>query len=356
MKRHFAAFTALALLATLTSGCSSSTAQSGTSASPQSGTAAALPQTGTYEPIQPVKDEARGMLPLDPYWGGPVSDLESQAREAVIVDCMHKAGYADEKPRFDYSAPRSESLVEGSLFRHRFNEDLAAEYGYRWAPDPQDTLTEAEAELFHNKPEEYHNTRDNCWEYADKVVPTRAIPLPPEEEATEKAKIEEELKYIDEQMAAGVENPEPPPSNEPLTISEQMNRGIPFDQKSTDLLEQSATQWRECMEPLGIVDLPDEPSDPRNLVPMDSSLRQRWNIESPADPSASAEEIEYATHDAKCRRSSGWFDNYYEAQWNAEQKFVDEHRDELEPILQRFREVVPQYYEIIAQYSGTQSS
>lgn len=37
-----------------------------------------------------------------------------------------------------------------------------------------------------------------------------------------------------------------------------------------------------------------------------------------------------------------------------QERSVEQNRSELEPILQRFREVVPQYYDIVVKYSGGQ--
>lgn len=87
------------------------------------------------------------MLPFDMYWGNPVWELELRAGQAIIVDCMHHAGYTDERINHGYSAPTPEDVVEGTgslLGLHKFNEDLAAKYGYRWAPNPQDIVTEGD--------------------------------------------------------------------------------------------------------------------------------------------------------------------------------------------------------------------
>lgn len=132
-----------------------------------------------------------------------------------------------------------------------------------------------------------------------------------------------------------------------------MERGWWFPDEATQAqLDKSTAAWRECMEPHGIADLPEEPWSTDSRMP--HSLLERWDVESLADLSASSEEIEYVTHDAKYCRSSGWSENYYNVQWDTQERSVEQNRSELEPLLQRFREVVPQYYDIVVKYSGGQ--
>ena len=76
------------------------------------------------------------------------------------------------------------------------------------------------------------------------------------------------------------------------------------------------------------------------------SLLQRWDW-APTG-TASADEIQVASADAACRRSSGWFDALYEAEWNLRQAFVDEHRTELEPVRQALDTARDRYRSIIA--------
>lgn len=74
---------------------------------------------------------------------------------------------------------------------------------------------------------------------------------------------------------------------------------------------ESAKEWHACMEPAGVIDLPEDPM----LMPS-PSIREAGGIEMVPDsapPPASQWEKDVAVADFRCRESSGWT----QARWNA---------------------------------------
>ena len=274
-----------------------------------------------------TKDQSHWTLPTDPYYGGQISALTSQAEETVVKNCMVKAGFSDYRVRMDASAPAPANLA-GDGISVLFNETTAKQFGYRRAPDPRDLL-EAEIEasggdLFNGKSNEFFDQLDICNLEGQAVVAGVSV---------------DDFKASHQESAGSADAVQ----ENPASIGSQLNR-LAVDLNSPEL-SAAAASWRECMAPLGISDLPDRPWDAGSMG-LPESLRDKWGWRPIATPSA--DEIATASADAACRASSGWTDTLYQQEWDTRQAFVDAHRAELAPVLAEHQAEAARAREIIA--------
>lgn len=283
-----------------------------------------LPQFILSDEI-PEKDQRRWVTPTDVYYKGSGA-LKVDALVSIEVRCMREAGYADYPMHLIPFAPSSETTAADG-FSYLFNEETAAKYGYRLAADPGMKM-DVKIPDYDAMPVEYQETYDRCYMQAmeqmnDGIIEDEDLPSP--EEMTED--------YILKQRE---------------TIGSQLNR-LDVDFSDSDLVA-AALRWRECMAPLGIVDLPERPywMTPGGIP---ESLKIRWSWETWGEPSA--DEISIATHDAHCRRSSGWFDTLYEKEWTLKEEFVTAHREELAPLLEQEQKMLTRAIEVLAENGYT---
>ena len=274
-----------------------------------------------------TKDQSHWTLPTDPYYGGQISALTSQAEETVVKNCMVKAGFSDYRVRMDASAPAPANLA-GDGISVLFNETTAKQFGYRRAPDPRDLLeveTEASGgDLFNGKSNEFFDQLDICNLEGQAVVAGVSV---------------DEFKASHQESAGSADAVQ----ENPASIGSQLNR-LAVDLNSPEL-SAAAASWRECMAPLGISDLPDRPWDAGSMG-LPESLRDKWGWRPTGKPSA--DEIATASADAACRASSGWTDTLYQQEWDTRQAFVDAHRAELAPVLADHQAEAARAREIIA--------
>ena len=274
-----------------------------------------------------TKDQSHWTLPTDPYYGGQISALTSQAEETVVKNCMVKAGFSDYRVRMDASAPAPANLA-GDGISVLFNETTAKQFGYRRAPDPRDLLeveTEASGgDIFNGKSNEFFDQLDICNLEGQAVVAGVSV---------------DEFKASHQESAGSADAVQ----ENPASIGSQLNR-LAVDLNSPEL-SAAAASWRECMAPLGISDLPDRPWDAGSMG-LPESLRDKWGWRPTGKPSA--DEIATASADAACRASSGWTDTLYQQEWDTRQAFVDAHRAELAPVLAEHQAKAARAREIIA--------
>ena len=274
-----------------------------------------------------TKDQSHWTLPTDPYYGGQISALTSQAEETVVKNCMVKAGFSDYRVRMDASAPAPANLA-GDGISVLFNETTAKQFGYRRAPDPRDLLeveTEASGgDLFNGKSNEFFDQLDICNLEGQAAVAGVSV---------------DEFKASHQESAGSADAVQ----ENPASIGSQLNR-LAVDLNSPEL-SAAAASWRECMAPLGISDLPDRPWDAGSMG-LPESLRDKWGWRPTGKPSA--DEIATASADAACRASSGWTDTLYQQEWDTRQAFVDAHRAELAPVLAEHQAEAARAREIIA--------
>lgn len=308
--RHALAPVALALAASLLLGACSDDSADQTGA-PAAGASAA----GGSTAVAVAKDPAHWTMPTDPYSEATISDLEAQARDTLRKPCMVKAGYTDFEIRTDASAPLPPTLAADGVTQV-FNESVASRYGYRMAPNPRDLLADkveaAGGSLWDNQPQEFWDALNTCDAEADKQLGSSS--------------------QEDQDAEGGATS----------ALSSQLNQ-LAVDLRGPALTKTAST-WRDCMAPLGIVDLPSQPWTPGSPPPQ--SLATQWSWQTTGQPSA--EELTIAAKDAACRRSSGWQDALYEAEWNARQDFVTKHQAELTTLRQSIDSRRAQYQAVIA--------
>ncbi len=256
---------------------------------------------GSSSDVQPVhvpQDQTRWTLPTDPYVTSFA--VVAQAFDVVQANCMHERGHESFQVRHDASAPAPQTQAADG-YSAVFNETVAATYGYRLAPDPRDLLEDkiaaAGGSLYGNESDEFWTDFNECSTEADTAL-NGGSPLPTS---------------VPQEAGEG-------------GIHSGLNR-LAVDFSSPQLVT-AAESWRACMTPLGIVDLPDRPWLPGAQPP--ESLVAAWGWQTTGAPTA--DELRVATADAACRRSSGWFDQLYEAEWNLRQDFVAQHVADLEPV------------------------
>ena len=104
--------------------------------------------------------------------------------------------------------------------------------------------------------------------------------------------------------------------------------------------------WKQCMKPLGLSDLPDNPV----LMP-GPQLSQKIGLNPGADAPQSEYERKIAVADAKCRISSGWQQAYYDADWNSADAYVKKNQKELSAWLGQIKQVEATCREIVKKYS-----
>jgi hypothetical protein len=75
---------------------------------------------------------------------------------------------------------------------------------------------------------------------------------------------------------------------------------------SSDKVRQAGLDWKKCMEPLGVVDLPDSPRSmpSRSVIPSDA-VDKDGNVTG-SSPSPSARERDVAVADARCQEQVGF--------------------------------------------------
>ncbi|MFI2753967.1 hypothetical protein ACGIF2_11075 [Cellulomonas sp. P22] len=259
----------------------------------------------------PAKDIDRWVMPVDQYV--PQHQLMLDYAENVLVsECMAAAGYTWAVPAFDIHAPASPT--SNAVNRQLFGQEIAATWGYLPAPSTQQNAAAQEAAVTQPLPE---GSDDQFWQCVSDV---RADQLPPA-------------------------------SSEAMNFASSL--GMAADQAvrvDSDVLA-AADRWSACMEPLGISDLPDVPSE----MPSESLRSQFGRGERaaeavpPAESTASAREIEIATFDAACRDSSGWSEARYEAEWELQVTAVQQNVDVLERILDENREVEERALAVLAE-------
>ncbi len=249
------------------------------------------------------KDPTTWSLPFDRVYGGSLLRLQVYASDILVDQCMSNAGFDDFEVLTISSAPFPETQPHGNATL--FNVEIAQKYGYRMAPDPGYKPSRENIDLhgggyYDNKPEAFKNQLYTC---QDEVQLELSGPRPTAEVPVDEG------------------------GNIP--IESQLNR-FTVDTSSPQLQE-AAAQWRTCMAPQGIADLPQEPWATEIRREMPESLQTRLNFQLTGQPSA--DEIAVATADAQCRESSGWTSLLYEATWNQQAAFIAAHKAEIDTVV-----------------------
>lgn len=241
-------------------------------------------------PLVVEKDITTWSLPTDVLLANKLGLLEGEVESILTKKCMDDAGQPAYRISTDADAPNPETSPGGI---HRiFSVELAKKYGYREAPDPTYLIYDLAISDpgYESQPPAFHDAWHGCIRKAEeaiRVAEGKDTPsVMPEEESAKDLSPLEELHSAFNRM----------------TVDETL-----------EPLRSSAQQWRDCMAPLGIVDLPSSPWNRFITHSMPPSLVEKWQWTSWGEPSA--EEVRIAVHDAQCREKSGWQENLYNAQW-----------------------------------------
>ncbi|WP_371163777.1 hypothetical protein ABYF32_05665 [Buchananella felis] len=247
------------------------------------------------------KDISTRALPLDRWLYPSNHAMSLEIWERMVVKCMWSNGIAERKVNRDSSAPFPEDAPTGKLADRLFNVRIAQKYGYRPAPNPQNPWTE-----------EQQRAGDGFAGNSSLRDEWKKCMEPASEEFL--------ARYGESQLDV---------SNRLSGIADLNRVGVNRDSMQAVA---AAQRWRECMAPLGIPDLPEQPFD-KTRYHIPETLQQRFDWYAGGQPGA--EEIEFAVHDAQCRVSSGWDQTLYEDEWAQQEAFVNAHRAELDAAAQQ---------------------
>lgn len=258
-----------------------------------------------------TKNIDRWAMPLDSFEAN-LGDKSSIAYGLVIRRCLAQSDISYPLPAdADYS---SETATQNTWERPLFTVELAQAWGYTKDLD----IPQAELETFRAEAEAAYasvpETFTECQNQASLAV-----------------------RFDD----AG------------LTVNGRGLGGVAYEDALADAeVVRAADEWRECMAPLGIPDLPDRPEH----MPTESMLTRfgmPTSMDSgPGEFPPSADQLAIAVTDAECRASSGYTESLYNAEWDHEIAIVAENLTALQRNHVAFDAWDRQLDEIIAQNGG----
>lgn len=251
---------------------------------------AAGPSSGEID--LPAQDVDRWVMPVDEFVPHDIS-VTDYAENLLVQECMAESGYVWEVPWVDVDAPPP--VTTNEVGRTLFDGDLAAAWGYLSAPDARaDLAGQAELNARAGTPEEDEQNAA-CLD----AVRADALPLP----------------------SSGSRN-----------LASSLGMAADRAARLDPAVLAAAEEWRACMEPLGVSDLPRDPQE----MPSESLRAEFGRVPRAADgagldalPVAGPREIEVAVADARCRDTSGWRTTRYQAEWERQVTAVAENADAL---------------------------
>jgi hypothetical protein len=203
------------------------------------------------------------------------------AIDLLIQDCMKDVGFTWPIPTFHPNV--RPPATWNSTGRRLFDVGIATQYGYHLAP-PTDAAAVQEALALNSRtlsPDESRQAR-RCRSTAQRRI-------------------------------------SPPDSRLVDSLA-----GAAYDAALADSdTVAAAGRWKSCMVPAGISDLPDMP----NEMPA-PSIAKRFHLGRAG--TASPEEIEIATEDARCRETSGYASALYDGEVDQQLELFTKNRDALE--------------------------
>lgn len=276
---------------------------------------------------QVTKDITKQTFPTDPFNNTDYS-LTSNANDLFMHHCLKEKGVDSPKPKPDPPFKNQPSAFENPVTgEYIFNEQSAARDGYQqYSGDPGSELLEAAG------PEDPFD--DFLYKYLGAEAGGGGSDQESEQTTPEQKNYEEcNTKFFKEFKAPGVDYT----NNNFPTLEEQKKDpshfALAFMFIETPYIKEKAKEWKACMQPLGIPDLPESPDQ----MPPESKDKA-WHPENwheyndegqPIDENGnvipddvafnqtevSAEEKAIATKDAQCRASSGWDRAVYDTKW-----------------------------------------
>ncbi|MCS3442174.1 hypothetical protein [Microbacterium phyllosphaerae] len=252
-----------------------------------------------FEPADPTaysqegKDRGQWVMPFNKYYFPDA--LTNYAENIQLEPCLVGEGYDWPVPWEDPAIPRPEDL--NAVGYRLFDERIAARWGYHVAPSPNTEGAQARQEFFeqyngYNPDDRFDEVFDDCLKEARDDFPADHMMLlasvsPYQAQAEDAARMHPDV-------AAAIDD------------------------------------WRVCLTERVHFDVPDAPWDSPS-----EAMAEEWGFWGPeyrAEPSVV--ELRAAVADAECRESSGFTAAYYDANWNEQQRLIDENRVELDAVLE----------------------
>lgn len=119
---------------------------------------------------------------------------------------------------------------------------------------------------------------------------------------------------------------------------------------SSEAVESAADEWRECMAPQGIEDLPDDPQ----AMPSES-IQQKYQTSGGRDGETlgpiTPAEVALALADVECREASGYQRELYDAIWTREARLLEENQTVFEEQRAAIEAADAEIDRVIAQYA-----
>jgi hypothetical protein len=243
----------------------------------------------------PEKNITQAVMPLDQYMQ-PISDKVPYARALLIQPCMDSAG-------FQRSVPWQDISKLDQPLRRSFTSEVARTYGYH-SPKVIDPTVEAWTTYSFKQFSPSEQTAfDKCFTSIEDKLP--------------------ELTPQEMNLAAGMtSNSYESSFQDPKVIA-------------------SAKAWHTCMQPQGIIDLPETP----RKMPTPSMVKQfGLDAGSDSEPTAvptkaSPKEQALASADVDCREKSGYGKALYDTEWNLQVKLIQKNGAALQRVEARMHKL-----------------
>lgn len=257
----------------------------------------------------PKQNIARWVMPLDQYMVTRVqSQRESYATTLLTQECLNQKGYVHEVPAMSFVDDPDDRGI-----RDVFTPDVVSKYGYH-SPS-------------------LLRPQDRAWQAY-----------------TGRAMSDEEAAAVDgcihSLLDAGFVRYENQVLNFASGLAQSAYTGALQDPK----VKKVAKAWQECMAPKGVADLPDDPSG----MPS-TSLSTRFGLshvpEAGTALTVTQDEIALAVFDAQCRKSSGYEQARYNAEWSRQVTLMSENITALEDVKLKITEIDKSLSEVIASHA-----
>lgn len=278
-------------------------------------TACAPSDASTHSASLPEKDIETWALPLDPFLLSDKQMKETNYASALLVEsCLVDRGVNRPVPYVDFDAAyEGADVVRSQLTRHH-----ASSLGY-------------------------HSPKDRVPEGVDAWETYRTEPWSDLENQT----------YNDCYEALGDDAPQY--GNKVLNFTSGFASAAYAGAVADPEVAAAAAEWRECMEPQGIEDLPDDPSG----MPTESMRQEYFPAAADGrdgDPAAmnviTPDEIRAALADLDCRESSGYQQTFYDALWDREASTLQDNAEALEQVRAQIEAVDEQIDEVVSQHAS----
>ncbi|MBE6474070.1 MAG: hypothetical protein E7Z95_00565 [Actinomyces succiniciruminis] len=240
-----------------------------------------LPADGTASATgEVVKDYMTGTLPTDPYRGVD-HRITGYAWDIAVAVCMRESGYSYPVIPFDWNDPANQQIA--SYNRVRTPEE-AAQYGYRLAPEEMSQDVIDAQEFIMQQGDDYNHALDGCLEEMQ--------------------------------------------DNELFDTVTSADLAFPGNATANPAVVEANEAWHNCMEPLGIPDLPDEPGTAPSVMAR-FGLDGVDNLALTDLTTISQDEIDTAVQEAQCYESSGYDRLVYDLMWQGLDEYVQGHSADL---------------------------